>query len=287
MNFSPVVRSSHVLHIRAYTHLRSTIHCSSTALYLRPDMLREFVHLESASLSFHAEGRNTQHTSTKLILKNLPPKLTHLTLERLPLVDSYLIGVVAARLPNLRSLKLTCADRLDPDLACCWTCYEESGSHTIHSPMPNFYIGIDDLVVSSHRLLPISSYTALARSFQGSLGPSLEPLCYLEELFLGIYLSDEAIFYDHIIHSEDITQPFAEPYGPDECLICDELHADSVRDTEILASVNIATYLPRLKSISWSSFFAKDLPGDDPDQQRTTIWLKRDGDKIRVRRSKW
>ena len=55
----------------------------------------------------------------------------------------------------------------------------------------------------------------------------------------------------------------------------------------MLASAEVARYLPALKRISWSSFFAKDQPGDDPVQQKTTMWVKRENDEVAVRRREW
>ena len=87
------------------------------------------------------------HTSTRLILSNIPATVTNLTLERLPLIDSYLVGLIAACLPNLCSLQLSCAERLSADL-CCWDCYEEAGSWTVHSPIPIYFCDAYNLAVS-------------------------------------------------------------------------------------------------------------------------------------------
>ena len=133
--------------MRAYMHRCSHLQCNSTALYVCPKMLQQLVNLESATISFHVEGRNIQHTSTRLILKHMPVTLKNLTLDYLPLIDASLIRHIADALPMLRSLRLSCSERLSADLNCCWDCYAEGGSHTVHSPIPDHWLDIYDLTV--------------------------------------------------------------------------------------------------------------------------------------------
>ena len=123
----------------------------------------------------------------------------------------------------------------------------------------------------------------MAFILQDVFGQALKPLVKLEDLFLGIYLSDEQVFYSHIAHAD----PADDPHGPDECPLCELVHAEYVRDVERLASAQLAQGLPELKIISWSTFFAMDQPGDDPELQKTTLWVKREGGGVAVRRSEW
>ncbi len=133
-------------HICAYTHRSSSLMCDSNALHIRPDTLRQFLKLKTVQVNFSSEGRNTQFTSTKLILPCIPSYLTHLQLGYLPLIDATLLQRISSNLPALEFLELTCSVRLEPD--CCWDCYEEAGSHTIHSPIPDYYCSAQELAVS-------------------------------------------------------------------------------------------------------------------------------------------
>ncbi|KAJ3526975.1 hypothetical protein NM688_g8190 [Phlebia brevispora] len=255
-------RKSHIPGVSLWVR---KIECNSSALYVCTTALQQFINLRTAVISFHTEGRNTQYTGARLILKNIPPTVTRLNLEYLPLVNPDLLRLICDALPDLRFLHVSCSERLLAGLECCWDCYDDCGSGTLHSPIPRYYCNV--------------------YNFTASIGPSLAPLKKLEELVLGVYLSDEKIFYDHIDHSEDPDAPF--PFGPDECSLCAELHTDVVRETEMLASAEIAQYFPNLKTVSWSSFFTGNQPGDDPANQRTTMWIKRERDTLAVKRAQW
>lgn len=127
----------------------------------------------------------------------------------------------------------------------------------------------------------------------------MAPLKKLETLHLGIFLSELDIFYAHITnhcpHPNGgalclINKPFGpfwQPFGPDECTACQDMYAADVRKTELFASAALSRFLPSLKELSWSSFFALGEPGDDPDNQTTTAWIQRQDGKIRVRRMPW
>ena len=135
--------------------------------------------------------------------------------------------------------------------------------------------------------------------FEYAFGTALAPLKKIKNLHLGIFLSELDIFDAHVMrHSpapgglsfcltHRAIGPCWEPFGPDECSVCRDKYADEVRKTELFASAAIARFMPSLKVISWSSFFASQDPGDDPDAQTTTVWIKRKDSKIRVRRMAW
>ena len=93
-------------------------------------------------------------------------------------------------------------------------------------------------------------------------------------MLLGIYLSNEEVFYEHIEHAEDpITAP--GPYGPNVCDYCEEMYAEETRQAELVASSEIAKYLPKLKTISWKSFFAEPQDEAMDDEQLTTMTIER------------
>lgn len=122
---------------------------------------------------------------------------------------------------------------------------------------------------------------------------------------MGIFLSDEQLIYSHIDHALDNYGPdTAEVYGPDECTVCDLLAPiKSVRVRELAASLVIAQMLKTIRSIGWSSFFcnkpgknekkADEEEDDDEDgeeeskERKTTVWVLRQGGRIRVRRTPW
>ena len=134
---------------------------------------------------------------------------------------------------------------------------------------------------------------------QYAFGSALAPLKKLRTLHLGVFLSEFDILYAHItrhcpdqqgrhiITNHDTCGPYWKPFGPDECEICQDEYADAVRKTELFASAAIARFIPSLKEVSWSTFFAKDEPGDDPENQTMTAWVQRKDGKIRVRRMQW
>ncbi|KIP02295.1 hypothetical protein PHLGIDRAFT_122577, partial [Phlebiopsis gigantea 11061_1 CR5-6] len=114
-----------------------SLECTSTCVYARPADLTRFSNLRRIAVDFDAEGLGTHHDSSKLILSCLPPQLTQLELLHLPSVTTQLLSLIAVHCPGLKTLVLRCSDRLLPD--CCWNCYDEAGSCTVHSPIPDHY----------------------------------------------------------------------------------------------------------------------------------------------------
>ncbi|PSR82603.1 hypothetical protein PHLCEN_2v6036 [Hermanssonia centrifuga] len=245
---------ANICHIPGVFNWTRSLMCDSNALHIRPDTLRQFLKLKTVQVNFSSEGRNTQLTSTKLILPCIPSYLTHLQLGYLPLIDATLLQRISSNLPALEFLELTCSVRLEPD--CCWDCYEEAGSHTIHSPIPDYYCSAQDLACA--------------------FGEALQPLNKLKDLFLGIYLSEVNIFYYHIDHGfRRMRLLRTDPYGPEQCRQCHELYGEEVRQQEVAASASLARFLPSLKILGWNSFFAHEEDGDGWAEQRTTILIER------------
>ncbi|THH32476.1 hypothetical protein EUX98_g1741 [Antrodiella citrinella] len=246
----------------------------SIVVFSQLDNLAAFTNFSSVEIDMSPEGLSTQHTFIKYLFKHLPAGLLHLTLSFLPRVDTALLSRISEKFLNLQTLQLTCTERLVDD--CCWDCYEEASTCTVHSPIPDVYVDAEDL-----------SY---------AFGTALVPLTKLTTLHLGIFLSELDIFQYHLYDCRCITfQTLIGPAvmgtssfgGPDSCPQCFELFSKNVRATELFASACIARTLPALETISWSSFFAEDNPGDDQDNLTTTAWVLRKDGKVKVRRAPW
>ncbi|KAI0075328.1 hypothetical protein K474DRAFT_1762582 [Panus rudis PR-1116 ss-1] len=270
-----------------YTWVRE-IDGLSIALCTAPANLLSFTYLRSLQIDLSPEGLNTQHTCLARLFNCLPPSASHsltfLKLTYLPCVNVHLLKQIAKLFPELKTLELSCAERLIDD--CCWECYEETSSGTIHSPIPDVYFEIDDL-----------AYT---------FGAALKPLTKLEHLFLGIFLSELDIFHYHIsncglrampiVPSNDIEATADDledndmalwPYAPDECKHCQDSFGEDLRVTELFASASIARFFPNLTTVAWATFFARDEPGDEPKEKKTTAWVMRKNGKVKVRRAPW
>ncbi|KAJ7043589.1 hypothetical protein C8F04DRAFT_912922, partial [Mycena alexandri] len=215
-----------------FTWVRS-LRASSKTLYDRfhSARLAALTHLEELSVDLATEGLNTQKPFLKLIDK-ASHKLTMLTLTSLPCIDIPLLRLIAGTFPYLIDLYLSCTERLEFH---CWSCYEESLSRTIHSPIPDMFFDCRAMAIVFARIL--------------------RPLTFLTHLYLGIYLSDEMLIQYHIDHAEAEEQ---YPFGPEFCTLCDEAVAE-IRLRELAASLEFARSLKALRTIGFSSF---DSPGD-------------------------
>ncbi|KZT09842.1 uncharacterized protein LAESUDRAFT_694303 [Laetiporus sulphureus 93-53] len=242
-----------------------TLHCFSGTLSVQPSLLGCFKRLQIIELDFSSDGLATQSDRISFIFSHLTSNITELRLKCLPRIDHHLLALIASRFTALEMLDLTCADRLDE--ACCWLCYEESSSCSDHSPVPDCHSSVEDLSVA--------------------FATALKPLKRLEHLFIGIFLSDLDLLYEHLSHWHEFNVEFVGTYGPDSCPACLERHSSSVRQKELIASVSIARTLPFLKTISWNTFFAEDQPGDDAGARVTTLWIRRIDGFIQARRAPW
>ncbi|KAH0836436.1 hypothetical protein J3R83DRAFT_8041 [Lanmaoa asiatica] len=270
--------------------------------------------LQALHISFAAEVRSTQKIRSKQIfvnpLANSPMNhLTSLTLTELWRIDVLLLSMVSGAFPGLVSLHLSCSEHLD--VSCCWTCFEDSSSAVVHSPIPNHF----------------PTVTSLTSAF----AKALKALTKLTDLHLGIFLSDEEMLENHIDHydspraysrvlrttfgqnrnlaytgmvlsqsespstarlghvsytedEEDLDDPKAAasitfdevppfPHGPELCPICSIMvSAPDVRTRELEASLALAQKLKSLRTIGWSSFFACKLPVED--EKRIGDWQR-------------
>ncbi|KAG1878677.1 hypothetical protein C8R48DRAFT_752709 [Suillus tomentosus] len=254
-----------------------------------------------------------------------PPQLTSLTMTKLWRIDVPLLKTVASAFPSVKILHLSCSEQLD--VSCCWTCFEESSTAVVHSPIPNYFNDI----------------TKLTDNF----ADSLEPLTQLTDLHLGIFLSDEEMVEKHIehydtplefdhthriafsskvasppignilsqletetttghisysvdqddkkeeSHSGTCTEDLPFPHGPELCRTCKLFgSASKVRTRELEASLALARKIKTLRTISWSSFFTSQVFEPDDNKagdwlRRTTAYILRANGRVRVRRRPW
>ncbi|EJF64087.1 hypothetical protein DICSQDRAFT_144783 [Dichomitus squalens LYAD-421 SS1] len=223
------------------------------------DALSSFGSLRSLEIDFSSDGLSTQKTRCSLLFKSLTADLTVLKLTSLPRIDTALLSLVASRFPSLTTLELSSTERLDKE--CCWLCFEESSSCTIHSPVPDVFPSIE----------------VLANAY----GRALQPLENLEYLFLGVFLSDADVLSCHfdrcasvVISSPRTGFYSSPPFGPDKCVICTAEHGAAVHERERLASGIVEKILPSLKTVGWSSHFSEHGSGADR-RTKTTIFCTR------------
>ena len=123
---------------------------------------------------------------------------------------------------------------------------------------------------------------------QMTLRTILRPLSQLEHLHLGIFLSSEDLLYSHFHHIREICDEAggdSKPFGPEWCMLCFEQHAQSVRLAELQATLALAQTLRKLTTVTWASFFGRQL--QEMNNRQTTIWVFRKNGAIRVRRRPW
>ena len=113
---------------------------------------------------------------------------------------------------------------------------------------------------------------------QNAFGSALKALGKLEHLFLGVFLSDSDVLNCHldrcatvVICSPRSGAYSSPPFGPNQCAICLAEHGAIVRERERIASAVLGKLLPSLKTIGWSTHFAKDRPGDDVERNATVF----------------
>ncbi|KAG2110590.1 uncharacterized protein F5147DRAFT_634102 [Suillus discolor] len=294
------------------------------------DYVKNLKHLMISSSS---DGRQSQTTRLKRIFSPpaiplvpwFPPQLTSLTMTKLWRIDVPLLKTVASAFPSVKILHLSCSEQLD--VSCCWTCFEESSTAVVHSPIPNYFNDI----------------TKLTDHF----ADSLEPLTQLTDLHLGIFLSDEEMVEKHIehydtplefdhmhritfsskaaspptgnilsqletetttglisysvdqddkkeeSHSGTCTEDLPFPHGPELCRTCKLIgSASKVRTRELEASLALARKIKTLRTVSWSSFFTSQVFEPDDNKagdwlRRTTAYILRANGRVRVRRRPW
>ncbi|KAJ7442253.1 hypothetical protein FB451DRAFT_1057677 [Mycena latifolia] len=262
---------------KCFTWVRS-LRASSKTLTFHSAQLGALTHLQELSVDLGTEGLYSQHPALKRICCDLLPcsspidnintfhTLTVLTLTSLPRIDVPLLRLIAHSFLLLFDLHLSCTERLD--LHCCWWCYEECLEVTIHSPVPDMFSRSRDMAVAFANIL--------------------RPLKHLTHLHLGVYLSDEMLVHVHLDHGKEEGE---FPFGPEECILCEETAAHEVQLRELAAALEFAQYLKALRTIGFSSFF-DDAAGyyassDGRRRDKTTVYVLRDKGRIRVRKKPW
>ncbi|KAI5124269.1 hypothetical protein M0805_005118 [Coniferiporia weirii] len=225
--------------------------------------LRSFHLLRTVRVNFLTETIANHRRTIFPLLDALPAGLTDLSFTDLPDISVRMLCAIADKFLLLRSLELSCIDRLDP--SCCWSCFDESASCVWHSPIPDVFTSVQDMTIKLRRIL--------------------SPLTNLEHLQLGFFLSPEDLFYEHLEHAQEFVESEERPFGPEWCLLCFERHAANVRLAELQASLAFAQTLRALRTLTLGSFFGRQ--GREMKSRRTNIWVFRKDGKIRVRRKPW
>ncbi|KAH8111049.1 hypothetical protein DFH11DRAFT_1799086 [Phellopilus nigrolimitatus] len=227
--------------------------------------LQSFRLLRTVHVTFITQTIANLHRTVIPLLDALPATVAELSLTDLPDISVRVLCAVAQKFRALRSLELSCTERLDT--ACCWSCFEESASCVWHSPIPDVFGSVQEMTMT--------------------LKDVLHPLVKLEHLHLGFFLSQEDLFYEHVAHalSEDADEGAGKPFGPEWCIPCFEQHARGVRLAELQAGLVLAQTLRALRTLSWGSFFGRQH--QEMKTRRTNIWVCRKDGKIKVRRKPW
>ena len=155
-------------HFTKFVHTPRSLLASSNFFGQSLDILRYFTSLQELDLDFSCDGLSTQASRVLHIFNNISADLSMLKLTYLPRIDASLLALIAFRFPSLTTLELSCTERLDK--TCCWLCFEESGSCTVHSPIPDVYPSVKNLAVSIHYNLT-SSTENLTTGSAGRLRP--------------------------------------------------------------------------------------------------------------------
>jgi hypothetical protein len=133
----------------AYMHpyIRRTLISTAAALSVQPVLLSLFHQLRTISLCFASATMKNFKIIFDALFKTLPvlPLLTSFTLIHLPRIDIDMLRLCSSRFPSLRTLRLSCVEKLD--YTCCWEDLEESSSLVIHSPIPDYFSSVNELAV--------------------------------------------------------------------------------------------------------------------------------------------
>ena len=287
-------------------------------------MLKSLTRLRAVSLNLANEGLATQDSVLRMSFQLTPPAalnmITSLTLTRLSRIDTALLSLITLHFPILVYLHISCTEGLDS--SCCWTCLCDSATCIVHSPIPDMFVDVRGLAVSSCVGIAVFS-GVLKHSDQTAYGRALKPLTKLKHLHLGVYLTSEAYFNAHLVHGPDVVafpwaahhdvlceldsadleaclgttappplhlQPVGTlenpPHLPANCILC-LLMAGYASQLELAASVLLAQELSALTTIGWSSFFnsGRDEMESLTGHRSTQMLVERgEGEKLKVRR---
>ena len=113
------------------------------------------------------------------------------------------------------------------------------------------YMHTHECTVNAYRFTNFFLFPCLKNAFAAAL----QPLIQLEHVFLGIFLSDEKLIWDHTFHESRI---HVEPLvGIETCSLCDSDEARTqTMERERTANEVLTRSLPGLKTIRWSSVFS-------------------------------
>ncbi|KAJ8473046.1 hypothetical protein ONZ45_g2885 [Pleurotus djamor] len=259
--------------------------------------LASFTRLQALQIDLATEGLSTQSQMLRLYchyLWNPAPtnstgftsaaQLTALKLTSLARIDLSLLRLLTTTFPALIHLHLSCSERICFD--CCWNCCVDTAECVIHSPIPDMLHDANELAI------------------QFSL--VLNGLKNLECLHLGLFLTPETFFYQHVEHAG------MEAYQPAECDICkgtphvfsgdsdltdgpEQMILEPGAEMEAVvlqASLIFAKNIRSLARISWAAWLGKhgdvEWRGEGESDQATNIpntivWVQRQAGRVRLR----
>ncbi|KXN87680.1 hypothetical protein AN958_08317 [Leucoagaricus sp. SymC.cos] len=199
--------------------------------------LGSFVNLHALEICFASEGLKTQGSVVKQMLDsfaNSPARntLKKLALTDIPSIDTKLLSELAASFSKLKVLELSSTRRIDFD--CCLICLDDTLAHTRHSPIPDYCSNADKLADSFAR--------------------SLVPMTKLEELYLGLYLSDTDVLAEHVNHSDEIRGGRGVLSLFPSCETCGKFREETQR-RERQVSLAFLKAFPNLMTVRWDTLY--------------------------------
>ncbi|RDB15745.1 hypothetical protein Hypma_003631 [Hypsizygus marmoreus] len=244
----------------AFTWVRAFC-ASSDIISHKPIRLSSFTNLHRLSIDLAKEGLSTQHPCLRALFSYFDANhliLTSLTLSHLPRIDPLLLRLIAETFPRLSDLYLSCTERVRTD--CCWSCFEDSFTCTIHSPIPDDYTDVRDMA--------------------NAFSTALQPLTDLADLHLGIYLSDELVVYSHFAPLLDDEEKMGLSTGH-ICVSCLAKSPKTMKMRGLEATMVLAQRLKALRSVGWSWFSHRgtDIEEDDINRDQGEESDESDEDK--------
>jgi len=130
------------LNICAYIRSLNTLHSVFPAII---QDLSRLINLRNLTVDMSNSGLMLQRTYIEDLFHSLRmAKITHsitsLTLETLPRIDAHLLAFIGAEYSELVELNINSTKGID--LSCCTSCYEESLSRIVHSPIPDVFCDV-------------------------------------------------------------------------------------------------------------------------------------------------
>ncbi|KAF5384621.1 hypothetical protein D9757_007515 [Collybiopsis confluens] len=234
---------------------------SSASIVKDATRLRSLTNLQGLRLVFDKEGLSTQRSTCNILFPNLSipssrQSLSVLIIDMLPRIDRSLLSHISTTFPSLKKLFLSVTDRLS---SCEFPILLQSTQRLLlYYHHPEWDRFMDTLECCLHSPIPHShgDLHLLVEAFSNAL----QPLTHLNELHLGVFLSNEEMISNHILsHLNEkisaVTAATTTARSLSDCRQCQETFRAGVREREELASRLMFRRLPSLCLISWSTLF--------------------------------